>query len=421
MIQPIKRAKTEWILFWIDVDEPVHTGRGFILPTLIVISDTDGVPISAPELMEELDQNRAENLLTKLFEQHTPPDRLTVGASEDWDHDSWKAFARDCDVEVRFQKFNQQDPDSLEQIFRTFNFGAYQDGPLENPRDVARGLVATALQLRSPRKRLSVLKKALERDPDCSAARIELADLTFQEGSWKKALDAYEETLSREEPRWKSRFPIWWEDIETRPYLRAHYGRAMTLWHQGHHGDAAMDFEVLLEMNPTDHQGARFLVPLVWLLADRLDAATEYFEYYETRYVKDFPEPAFLFGWAFSLHCLGKETEAKVKYREGILKNLYIAPLLLESPEPPTNLWHPNDRAEPAYASEFIESYAVLWDRDPAALRLVRETYEETIPLIQKIIAHRQRMVDYQDQRYDPDYKIKWQAQLDEDERLTGR
>ncbi|HEY5792813.1 MAG TPA: tetratricopeptide repeat protein [Chthoniobacterales bacterium] len=421
MIQPIKRAKTEWILFWIDVDEPVHTGRGFILPTLIVVSDPDGVPIGPPELMEELDQSRAENLLHKLFEQHTPPDRVTIGASEDWDPEAWKAFSREAGVEIRFQKFNQNDPASLEQIFRTFSFGLQKGGPVENPREVARGLVATALQLRSPRKRLSLFKKALERDPDCAAARIELADLTFQDGHWKKALDAYEETLAREEPRWRNRYPVWWEDLETRPYLRAHYGRAMTLWHLGHHAEAADGFETLLEMNPTDHQGARFLIPLVWLLADRQEVVTEFFEYYEARYPKDFSEPAFLFGWAFSLHNLGKETEAKAKYREGILKNLYLAPLLLEAPEPPANLWHPNDRAEPAYANEFIESYAVLWDRDPAALRLVRETYEELLPLVQQILAHRQQMIDFQDQRYDPEYRAKWQALIAEDERLAGR
>lgn len=421
MIQPIKRAKTEWILFWIDVEEPVQTGRGFILPTLIVVSDPDGMPIGSPEVMEELDQTRAENLLTKLFEQHTPPDRITIGTSEDWDVDSWKVFSRDCHVEIRFQKFNPNDPASLEQIFRTFSFGLQKGGAADNPREVARSLVATALQLRSPRKRLSLFKKALERDPDCAAARIELADLTFQDGHWKKALDAYEETLTREEPRWRNRFPIWWEDLETRPYLRAHYGRAMTLWHLGHHADAAPGFEVLLEMNPTDHQGTRFLIPLVWLLADRQEAATEFFEYYEERYPKDFLEPAFLFGWGFNLHNLGKETEAKSKYAEAILKNLYIAPQLLEAPEPPANLWHPNDRAEPNYANEFIESYAVLWDRDPAALRLVRETYEEVFPQVQQILAHRQRVTDFQDQRYDADYKAKWQALIAEDERLTTR
>jgi hypothetical protein len=78
----------------------------------------------------------------------------------------------------------------------------------------------------------------------------------------------------------------------------------------------------------------------------------------------------------------------------------------------------PNDRAEPAYASDFIESYAVLWDREAGALRLLRELHGELQPRVEQIVSHRALMADFQDQRYDPDYKKTWQELVAEDERL---
>jgi hypothetical protein len=102
-----------------------------------------------------------------------------------------------------------------------------------------------------------------------------------------------------------------------------------------------------------------------------------------------------------------------------MLRNIHIAPMLLETPEPPKNLWFPNDRAEPTYAVDFIQSYAVLWDREPGALRLLREVWLEIQPRIQKIIRQREMMLDLQDQRYDPDFKTKWQNLANDEEKLT--
>jgi hypothetical protein len=127
-----------------------------------------------------------------------------------------------------------------------------------------------------------------------------------------------------------------------------------------------------------------------------------------------------MFGWALSLTLEGRETEALAKYREAMLKNVYIAPMLLEDPEPPRGgQWFPNDRAEPAYAGEFIDSYAILWDREPAALRLLREAWQDAVPRVEKIVALREHMADFQDQRYEPDYKKLWQQFVEEDDRLT--
>ncbi len=422
MIQPVRSSKTTWFVYWVDLEEPVPgAGRDYFLPTLLIICDPTGTPLAAPEILEELDQARVENYLVRLFDRLGPPDRLAVCESEDWDEEAWRTFSEEHQVDIRFQRFDQDLPAAFRALTRTVVLRFSKDNrELPDRREVARGLVNTALRIRSSQKKVALLRLALENDPDCAAARIELADIAFQNGNWKNCLAAYEELIAREMPRWQGLNPDWWNEPETRPVLRALYGRAMTLWHQGHHGRAAGQFERLLELNKRDNQGVRFFIPLLRLLAEEPEAAAAFFERYEKDYAGDYIEPSFSFGWALTLSLCGMETEAKAKYREGILKNLYIAPMLLEEPEPPRNIWHPNDRAEPNYAAEFIDSYAVLWDREPGALRLLRETWQELAPRVQEIVAQRIRMLDFQDQRYEPNYKKLWQELVDADEKLTA-
>lgn len=419
MIQPLKSAKSTWNVFWIDLDDPVPSGGDFILPTLMIVTDSRGVPVAPPEMLEELDQSRVEALLGQLVDQQGAPDRIVIGESDEWDHEAWRLFAEDYRLTIHFKRFDGRGKNDLQVLTKTVT---QTQGVDAHPTgsDVAAGLVNTAMRVRSESKKLALLKKAVDSDADCSPARIELADADFRRGDWNAALRSYDEVIDREYRRWSGRNPDWWADFETRPYLRAIYGRAMTLWHQQRYPGAAETLSDLLEINPRDHQGARFLVPMLHLLDDDFDAAQSAFEFYEKTYPNDFAEPALLFGHALSLAAMGRESESVNFYTRGILRNSYIAPLLLDLPTPPDHsIWLPNDRAEPGYAREFIDSYAVLWDRTPAATRLLREAYDDIGPRIEGIVAHRQKMFDFQDQRYEPDYKRLWQELVDRDTELT--
>ena len=420
MIQPLKSPKNNWFLYWVDLEEPLPSGKDWFLPTIVIVCDHTGTPVASPEILEELDQSRVENYLYKTFDQVGTPDRLSVAASEDWDAEAWQSFSADCKLEIRFQNFDKRTPDDLRALTKTLvmRVGREPQGPVHK-REVARGLVRTALRVRSQTKKSALLRLAVSQDPDCSEARIELADLDFQAGSFKSCLEAYEEIADKDFSRWDSKKTDWWIDRATRPYLRAIYGRAMTQWHLGRFSAASKSLEDLLRLNPKDNQGTRFLIPMLHLLAEAPERAAAFFVKYADKYPRDFSEPSFLFGWALTYSLEGKESEARAKYTEGILKNIYMAPMLLELDEPPRSLWLPNDRAEPNYAAEFVESYAVLWDKEPGALRLLREVLDELAPQIEKIVLHREQMADFQDQRYEPDYKETWQELIRKEESLT--
>lgn len=419
MIQPLKSSRTSWTVFWVDLDEPLPSGEDFILPTLMIVTDDRGVPVAAPEMLEELDQERVERFLADLIDKHGAPDRLLIGDSEDWDHEAWQDFSEDYRVDIQFTRFNDRKGKDIQVL--TQKLTETHGGVDFSRAEIARGLLNTALRVRSETKKVALLKKAIDNDANCSPARIELGDAEFRAGDWTKALRAYDEVIAREDARWSGRRPTWWVDLETRPFLRAIYGRAMTLWHQQRFSGAAETLSDLLELNPRDHQGARFLLPMVQMLGEDFDGAQATFDAYEKNYPRDYAEPSFLFGWALLHAYHGRDAESLARYRAAALKNIYIGPLLLEVATPPEQqLWHPSDRAEATYAREFIESYAVLWDRVPSALRLLREALDDVSPRLEEIVALRRHMFDFQDQRYEPDYKRLWQELVDREEKLTA-
>jgi tetratricopeptide (TPR) repeat protein len=437
MIQPLDTSRNSWRLLWLDLEEPVPkpafalnapnvSGGGlqgsepeYYLPTCLLVTTSGGKPLCPPEILEELDQARAEQLLSRLFDEHGTPDRLTIAESPEWDTEAWQTFAVDCRIEIAFGAFPTAKPGDLLQFVRRITQRLRGEG-FHSPSAIARGLVVASRRLRSPGKKSAHLKKALEQDADCILARIELADTDYQAARWTECRRGYQELIDREKRRWKGESPEWWSDPETRPYLRALYGRAMTEWHQGQFTETAKDLEQLLTLNPIDNQGVRFLIPLVYLLGENDAKALKSLSDYEDKYPDDYCEPALLFGKGIALWRSGDEEGAAKAYREAMLKNLYIAPLLLDLPTPSSEIWHPNDRAEPGYAQDFMQSYATLWDRDPAALRFLRETYTSFIPSLDKVIAHRQQMSERQDQRYDREFKNRWKAMTDIDEQLTG-
>lgn len=437
MIQPLDTSRNSWRLLWLDLEEPVpkpafalnapNVSLGglqgseleYYLPTCLLVTTSGGKPLCPPEILEELDQAKAEQLLSRLFDEHGTPDRLTIAESPEWDTEAWQTFAVDCRIEIAFGAFPTAKPGDLLQFVRRITQRLRGEG-FHSPSAIARGLVVASRRLRSPGKKSAHLKKALEQDADCVLARIELADADYQAARWTECRRGYQELIDREKRRWKGESPEWWSDPETRPYLRALYGRAMTEWHQGQFTETAKDLEQLLTLNPIDNQGVRFLIPLVYLLGENDAKALKSLSDYEDKYPDDYCEPALLFGKGIALWRSGDEEGAAKAYREAMLKNLYIAPLLLDLPTPSSEIWHPNDRAEPGYAQDFMQSYATLWDRDPAALRFLRENYTTFIPSLDKVIAHRQQMSERQDQRYDREFKSRWKAMTEIDEQLTG-
>ncbi len=431
MIQPIRTSPILWTVEWLDLNEPCRSGAGVILPTLLfVFGGRQGKQELYRDMVAELDQRRLERLLGKLFLEHGNPDRLFLAGADEWDPTACEAFARDGNFElIIYEEDEQQLPgvvhlarstrDALGEPIRLALASEIASCGTERLREMAEGLAAQAAGMRSGRKRLAMLEKAVELDTKSPLALVSLAELEFQRGDATKSLSLHEKALvTQRSPRCPDGDPAWWTEPETRPALRALMGRAVCKWHLGNLTDATQDLELLLARNPRDNQGARFLLPLLYQLAQQQDEAMRFFHAYEKQYERDFYDPGMLFCWGLTLWQADDEIAAAEKYRGAQLRNIYIAPILLDRSEPPEDLWQPHDRAEPGYADEFCYSFGSLWDRDAAARRFLAECHERFAEDLAAITDLRRRMGEMQDQRYEPQHEELWQALVEEEKAL---
>jgi tetratricopeptide (TPR) repeat protein len=107
-------------------------------------------------------------------------------------------------------------------------------------------------------------REALWIDPGHADAWVHLGNIRFDEGQVLEALAHYERGQAEAEARTigdPSRYPsVFWGDLRSRPFMRALHGRGLCLWRLGQVDEARQVFSWMLELNPNDNQGARFLL-----------------------------------------------------------------------------------------------------------------------------------------------------------------
>jgi tetratricopeptide (TPR) repeat protein len=420
MIQPLKRAPAVWSLCWIDLTEPLPVEEDFFLPTILLLVGPAFEPLVAPEVFAELDQVQAEDWVARHFDDLGAPDQLLVWKAPEWVAEDWKFFGRDWRTKV---KLIPQPPHEA-RLRSDFEGGGWMTGERTSSSSrvaVSAGLVRNAGRMRSHRKRLATLEKAVELDPSNTEARIELAEMEFQSGRYEHSFELAAQVEEIDAPWFRRRNVHWWKDRATRPLLRALHGMMLCHWHLGRPREAADLGYRQLEVDPQDHLGARFHVPLFLLLAGENEEASTFFRRYAETYPGDMPNAWLSFAWGLTLCLEGDDQGGRQKYREGILANIYLAPRLLGERPPPEDIYHPADRDEPLSAVEFAGSFGGLWEREAAALRILRETHEELRPVLADLVARRAALAELMDQRFDPDHRAKWTRMAEEEEEFVKK
>jgi hypothetical protein len=107
-------------------------------------------------------------------------------------------------------------------------------------------------------------KEALRLDPGHADAWVHLGNRRFEEDQVSEALALYERGQAAAEAGTigdPDRYPgPFWLDVDSRPFMRALHGRGLCLWRLGRVAEARQVFARMLELNPNDNQGARFLL-----------------------------------------------------------------------------------------------------------------------------------------------------------------
>lgn len=107
-------------------------------------------------------------------------------------------------------------------------------------------------------------RETLRLDPGHADAWVHLGNSRFDEGRAAEALACYEQGQAAAEARVigePARYlGVFWGDLRSRPFMRALHGRGLCLWRLGRVEEARQVFAWMLELNPNDNQGVRFLL-----------------------------------------------------------------------------------------------------------------------------------------------------------------
>ena len=144
------------------------------------------------------------------------------------------------------------------------------------PSAQAQELYYEAMDAPTAAKQLKLLKQALELDPgNVDALLALLPHEPFALGEEIECLQSLVQLAARRlGPDAFQEFKgAFWGFHETRPYMRARARLAEVLHHAGRYEEAIAEWTALLELNPHDNQGLRYLLLPALLRANHLEAA----------------------------------------------------------------------------------------------------------------------------------------------------
>jgi len=206
-----------------------------------------------------------------------------------------------------------------------------------SPQEEAQELAWNAMEAATARQARKLAKQALAKDPDCVDAWMALTQTdarTVEEAiaGMQKAVAAGERSLGA--AFFAENKGAFWGLLETRPYMRARYELADLLLEIDRPDEAITHFEALLELNPNDNQGVRYVLLACYLAEENLEGAR--------RLLRDYDDDGdIVFAWGRVLESflsdeLGKAAKAlKQARRQNRFVELYLTGELLPPKDVP--------------------------------------------------------------------------------------
>jgi tetratricopeptide (TPR) repeat protein len=237
----------------------------------------------------------------------------------------------------------------------------------ETPRDAAQELIFEAEQIADPAKRVEWARKAIELDEDCSEAWAFLAG--DAEGPaealplCERAVEAAERTLGP--GPFKDAVGHFWGVIETRPYMRARFTLALTLWELERPAEAIRHVQDLLRLCPSDNLGARYEL-LSWFLQQR--------DTYQARkLLRKYPDDCTA-NWAYgaALHAFqegGDSTNARRALEAARKANPHVPHYFVGIKKLPAELPDHVGIGDESEAAVYVVDNAKAWDETPGAVQ----------------------------------------------------
>jgi len=219
--------------------------------------------------------------------------------------------------------------------------------------------------------------------PDFIDGHAHLGYAFYMLGKPRKALEACLAGLSianHQIPEGFSGTIEWWH-LENRPFLRALNGAALSYAALRRHAAAIALIEKLLQYNPDDNQGMRFVLGSEYLRSGQNEAAQTLLESEAVHY------PPYYYELAL-LHIEQKNwVAAATALRRGFAANPYIAEMLCGNyGVQPLVIWHASNFNGPDIARDYLSNYADRWRRKLEPIAFVRWLYNHSRILAERAV-----------------------------------
>ncbi|HET9179867.1 MAG TPA: hypothetical protein VFQ24_16050 [Terriglobia bacterium] len=237
----------------------------------------------------------------------------------------------------------------------------------QSPLAAAQDLCFDAWDASSPSERISLAKRALQISPDCADAYVILAN---EAKSAKRRSELYAQGVTAGEralgPRtFEDNAGHFWGVTGTRPYMRARFGLAQSLWEMGRRDEAIGHCAEMLQLNPNDNQGVRYTLVRYLLEEDRDSDAEDIMNFYGDGMIADSVYSRLLLTFRKE----GDSESARSLLWSAVRHNYHVPAFLLGKKPLPRIL---PDEFTLGYESEavcYAASSLSVWKKTPGALQ----------------------------------------------------
>ena len=238
----------------------------------------------------------------------------------------------------------------------------------------AQELAYQSMDCESDTKALKLARQALKLDPDCLDANVQVALLTSKDQldireRLKHAIKRHENKISHEFIQ--ENMGHFWGIVETRPYMRTILLLAQTNISLRAIGDAIMQLEYMLSLNPNDNQGVRDILVGLYLEIGNLKSARHLMNQYP------YDKKMAVFAWARVLErfLANRLDHSYTAFKKAMKINPYVADYLTGQAiaPPPQNYYTPGEESE---ASMCFTLLFQAWLNHPGANMWLCEIFD---------------------------------------------
>jgi tetratricopeptide (TPR) repeat protein len=228
-------------------------------------------------------------------------------------------------------------------------------------------LMYDAWDQKTSRSRTALAWKALGISPLCADAYNLLAE---EAQTTAEAKDFYERGLAAAElalgPEGFDEYAgHFWGFLETRPYMRARHGLALTLLKLGEEDAAIEHFRAMLRLNPNDNQGIRYLLLACLLRRDDIEAAKALIDSYADEW-----SAYWLYTRALIAYREGRGAEPATLslVQEACSANAHVPEILAGAKPQMLSTSDYITVGGPDEASDYVRDYGLAWKTTPGAV-----------------------------------------------------